>query len=219
MNQILGNDARPDFSYLKKSAKNFKIIFWIFIFIFIFSIILFFLLKYNSLKREKVSKKLIDSFNITTLYSNKSNYSANFANYNLTHSNNSDFVIGLIKIDKINLLYPILSEASDNSLSIAPCRFYGPMPNQIGNLCIAGHNNANNTLFGKLDVLEKNDIVKIYDLNGSYIDYYIYEIKRIKSNDTSCIDQNTNGLREISLITCNSLKNDRLLIKAKEGSS
>ena len=93
------------------------------------------------------------------------------------------------------------------------------MPNQIGNLCIAGHNNANNTLFGKLDVLEKNDIVKIYDLNGSYIDYYIYEIKRIKSNDTSCIDQNTNGLREISLITCNSLKNDRLLIKAKEGSS
>ena len=67
MNQILGNDARPDFSYLKKSAKNFKIIFGIFIFIFIFSIILFFLLKYNSLKREKVSKKLIDSFNITTL--------------------------------------------------------------------------------------------------------------------------------------------------------
>lgn len=130
----------------------------------------------------------------------------------------SPFVIGLIEIDKINLLYPILSTTSDESLNIAPCRFYGPMPNEVGNLCIAGHNNANDKLFGKLDLLNKNDIIKIYDLNGNVIDYCIYDIRKIQANDTSCINQDTNGVKEISLITCNNLKGSRLLIKAKEGS-
>ena len=127
-------------------------------------------------------------------------------------------MIGILQIEKIDLLYPILSTTSDELLNISPCRFCGPMPNQIGNLCIAGHNNANNKLFGKLDLLNYNDIIKIYDLNGVSLNYYIYDIKQIPSNDTSCMSQDTNNTREISLITCNNMKNSRLLIKAKEGS-
>lgn len=215
MNQILGNEPKIEFTYKKDNIKKFKIIFWFFIFISIFSIILFFFLKYNSSQKEKISKSLIDNFSITTLYSNSNEYSAHFTN--LTKEENP-FVIGLIQIDKIDLLYPILSTSSEDLLNISPCRFYGPMPNETGNLCIAGHNNANDKLFGKLDLLNINDNIKIYDLNGSYINYYIYDKREIKANDTSCIDQNTDGMREVTLITCNNLKGSRLLIKAKEGS-
>lgn len=218
MNQILGNEAKMDFSYENSNRKKFKIIFWFFIFLSIFSIILLFFLKYNVAKKEKLSKNLISNFNISTLYADSNNYSANRINSDLYKNDENPFVIGILQIEKIDLLYPILSTTSDELLNISPCRFYGPMPNQIGNLCIAGHNNANNKLFGKLDLLNYNDIIKIYDLNGTSLNYYIYDIKQIPSNDTSCMSQDTNNTRQISLITCNNMKNSRLLIKAKEGS-
>lgn len=215
MNQILGENPKTEFTHQKNNLKKFKIIFWFFIFLSISSIILFIFLKYNAYKKEKISKNLINNFGITTLYSTSNNYTTNYANLN---KQKNPFVIGLIQIDKIDLLYPILSETSEDSLNISPCRFYGPMPNEIGNLCIAGHNNANDKLFGKLDLLNINDTIRIYDLKGSYIDYYIYNRTQIKANDTSCMNQDTNGQREITLITCNNLKSSRLLIKAKEGS-
>lgn len=215
MNQILGENPKIEFTHQKNNIKKFKIIFWFFIFLSISSIILFIFLKYNAYKKEKISKNLINNFGITTLYSTSNNYTTNYTNL---EQQKNPFVIGLIQIDKINLLYPILSETSEDSLNISPCRFYGPMPNKIGNLCIAGHNNANDKLFGKLDLLNINDTIRIYDLKGSYIDYYIYNRTQIKANDTSCMNQDTNGQREITLITCNNLKSSRLLIKAKEGS-
>ena len=131
----------------------------------------------------------------------------------------SPFVIGLIKIDKLDLLYPILSTVSDDLLNISPCRFYGPMPNQVGNLCIAGHNKTNDKMFGKLDLLNIGEKIEIYDLNGYCINYIVYDINNIHSNDTSCMNQNTNGKREICLITCNNIKDSRLLIKSIEEGS
>ena len=38
--------------------------------------------------------------------------------------------------------------SSDDLLDVSVCRFAGPMPNEIGNLCIAGHNYVNNNFFG-----------------------------------------------------------------------
>lgn len=217
MNQILGNSPKIDFSYQKKIVMKFKIIFWFFCFISIIFIILFLFSKYHSYKKEKLSKSLVKQFNISTLYNNSNFYESSKLNF-FGSSNNSPFVIGIIKIDKIELTYPILSESTDELLKISPCRFYGPMPNEIGNLCIAGHNNANDKLFGKLDLLNLNDEIIIYDLNGNNISYYIFNKKEVSSNDTSCINQNSNGMRQISLITCNNLKGSRLLLQAKEGS-
>ena len=49
------------------------------------------------------------------------------------------YTIGVINIPSINVNYPILSTYSDALLKIAPCKFHGPNPNEIGNLCITGH--------------------------------------------------------------------------------
>jgi len=85
-------------------------------------------------------------------------------------------ILGIIQIDKINLRYPILAKTTDDFLEIAPCKFYGNELNGYGNFCIAGHNYDNNQLFSNLRLLETDDIVSIYNLDGSYISYIIYDI-------------------------------------------
>ena len=217
MNQILENKlltkkALSNTNTSSISKRKFKYIFIFSVFVIVLSIIIYLSLRYNSYKKEKISESLINNFGISTLYSNNNNYIANKTTNNFKES----FVIGLLKIDKINLIYPILSNSSEELLKISPCRFYGPMPNEIGNLCIGGHNYANQKHFGKLTSLIKGDFLQIYDLSGNYMDYIIYEIKEVPSNDTSCINQDTNNLREVTLITCNTIKDTRIAVKAKE---
>lgn len=214
MNQILESKVLTKSTSLTptNSSKKFKFILIFSILIIALCIIIYLILKYNSYKKEKFSKSLVTNFGITTLYANNNDYIANKTTTNIEEP----FVIGLLKIDKINLMYPILSNTSEELLKISPCRFYGPMPNEIGNLCIAGHNYANQKHFGKLTSLEINDIFQVYDLNGNFIDYIIYEIKEVSANDTSCINQDTNNSREVTLVTCNTIKGTRIVVKAKE---
>ena len=41
-------------------------------------------------------------------------------------------------------------------------------------------------------------------------------MKCIEKNDMSCTSQETNGNKEITLITCNNINKKRLVLKAKE---
>lgn len=88
---------------------------------------------------------------------------------------------------------------------------------KYGNLCIAAHNYKNDTFFSNLSKLETNDKIKISDNFGITLEYEAYDIKKANQNDLSCINQDTNGLREITLITCDSSNdNFRIIVKAKE---
>lgn len=214
---ISSNDYNNTNYNNKNNYNKFQFIFIFSIIICIFLIIIYIILIYFNNKNEKLSKSLINNFGITTLYSNSVDYSALKLNTNASTNNISNpFVIGLIKIDKINLTYPILSSTTDELLKISPCYFYGCMPNEIGNICIAGHNYSNDTIFGKIDLLNIGDIIRIYDLNSKHIDYTIYSIYEVSPSDTSCLNQNTYGKKEVTLITCNTLKGTRLILKAKE---
>ena len=82
-------------------------------------------------------------------------------------------------------------------------KFWGANPNEIGNYCIAGHNYGRKNMLGYLGVLEVGD--KIYLSDDKY---------RIEADDTSSISQDTDR-REITLITCTSYSNKRLIIKAR----
>lgn len=215
MNQILykcplQNNNSNDFSVKKRA----KVILYISIILIILSILVYFSIKYTLFKKQKISENLVSNFNIKTLYSDlPDNYSSAQIN---TENFETPFVIGLIQIDKINITYPILSTTSEELLKISPCRFYGPMPNETGNLCIAGHNYINDTQFGKLDNLNIADIIKISDLYGNIIEYEVYDKKQIGADDLSCTKQDTNGLKEITLITCNNIKGNRVCVKARE---
>lgn len=213
MNQILGNQVKIQ-DIPTSSIKKMKFIFWISLFTIFLCLIFYFFLKYNAWQKEKMAKNLVNQFGIQNLYSNTTEYTAEKIAINLEKEN--PFVIGLLKIDKINLMYPILSSSSEELLKISPCRFYGPMPNEIGNLCIAGHNYANQKHFGKLSSLESGDILQIYDLNGISIDYVVYQKLEVAADDISCISQAVDDKKEVTLVTCNTLKGTRIVIKAKE---
>ena len=167
---------------------------------------------YKENKNQKLSKQMLNNFNITTLYSTSSQYQTD-SSLDINHL----FVIGMIEIPTIDIHYPILSEITEENLKVAPCKFYGPMPNEVGNLCIAAHNYRNYKFFSRLDELHLEDSVDIYDVNGLKISYSIYDKYIADSSSLECINQNTNGEKEITLITCNKPDNSkRIIIKAKE---
>ena len=161
---------------------------------------------------------MADRFEISRLYSstispNSSSDDSSFLEY--SENSNTFDIIGMIKIESLNINYPILSNYSNELLKIAPCRISGPLPNQKGNLCIAAHNYNNSTFFSNIALLQSSDKITIYDASGNAVDYFVYLNYETDANDLSCMLSNED--REVTLITCNNLnQNKRIIIKAKE---
>ena len=141
---------------------------------------------------------------------------------NITDNNRNEFdlqfegfnVIGIIKIPKINLEYPILKQTSNTTMKISISRFWGKEVNGYGNLSLAGHNNYDGTMFGKNKKLQIGDKVELTDLTGKTIEYEIKEIFKTDPNDTSVLVTEDENVREVTLITCSSGRAERLIIKA-----
>lgn len=122
--------------------------------------------------------------------------------------------IAVIDIPKIKLSYPIINDYSEENLNIAPTKFVGPDPNEVGNFVVVGHNNWNREFFSNLNKLEKGDSVTITDYNKNSLNYQVTDTYEINQNDFSCLDQNTNENIELTLITCIKYKkNKRLVVK------
>lgn len=139
--------------------------------------------------------------------------------YTATNGNKYDYV-GLITIPKIDIEYPILSECSDSLLKVSVCKFWGADPNQVGNLCIAGHNyRRKGKFFSDIEDLVYGDIVQIEDLDGNVVEYYVYDIFTVDPEDPSSVDctsQLTNGKREVTLSTCTDDNEQRRIVKCTE---
>lgn len=132
-----------------------------------------------------------------------------------THEGTNYNTIATINIPKINVTYPILSETTDNLLKIAPCKFWGPNPNEVGNFCIVGHNYRNTKFFSKVPTLENGDVIELTDFNGRTITYSVYDKSTVEPTDRSCTSQLTNGKIEITLITCTNDSAARVVVKAR----
>ena len=131
-------------------------------------------------------------------------------------------VIGIVKIPKINLEYPILEignidpENAKQPMKLSIIKYWGENVNDYGNLSIAGHNNKDGTMFGKTKKLKIGDIVELTDLNGQTIQYSIYDIFVTDPNDVSILLPKEEVIREVTLITCTNGNKQRLILKAKE---
>lgn len=124
--------------------------------------------------------------------------------------------IGRIVIPKINVDYAILDHWSDELLKVSICKFHGADPNQVGNLCLVGHNWRNKKFFSKVPTLEIGDMVQITDLSEKTIDYEVYDIHTVDPNNTDDTTQKTNGRKEVTLITCTDDSQQRVIVKCKE---
>ena len=91
---------------------------------------------YNENKTEKLAKDVLETIKTTTEETENGEVvqtiDAELGGYK---------VIGIIKIPKIELEYPILEKTNTESLNISITKFWGNEINEIGNVTLAGHNN------------------------------------------------------------------------------
>ncbi len=125
-------------------------------------------------------------------------------------------IIGIVEIPKINVKYPIIAETSDALLKVSICKFWGPEANEVGNLCLVGHNYKNSRFFSKVPKLSVGDIVKVTDLKGRTVQYAAYDIYTVDPSDTRCTSQLTQGRKEVTLITCTDDTKFRVVVKCRE---
>lgn len=125
--------------------------------------------------------------------------------------------VGVVKIPKINLTYPILSKTTDALMKVAPCKFHGANPNEVGNLCIIAHNyRRKGVFFSDVEKLVIGDIVEIQDLSQRTIQYEVYDIHTVLPDNVDDTTQRTNGRKEVTLITCTDDSQQRIIVRCKE---
>lgn len=124
-------------------------------------------------------------------------------------------VIANLNIPSLGIEYPVLSSTSAALLKISLNKYWGANPNEVGNMCIVGHNYEDSRFFGKLNKIKNGTIVKITDLSGKTLDYEVYDKYVVGPYDTDCTSQLTNGNTEITLITCYKNGTKRLVVKAR----
>lgn len=125
-------------------------------------------------------------------------------------------VVGIIKIPKINIEYPILEKTDKTSLKLSITKFWGNKINQIGNVVLAGHNNLNNKMFGRINKLQEGDIIELTDKQNVTINYKVFKTYVVDPNDITCIIAEDEKSREVTLITCTNGDKERFVVKARE---
>lgn len=125
-------------------------------------------------------------------------------------------VIGIIKIPKVELEYPILEITTKETLNLSITKFWGKEINEIGNVTLAGHNNLSGVMFGKIKKLEEGDIIELTDIQNTTLKYKVFKTYIIDPNDISCILPEEENTREVTLITCTTGGKERYIVKARE---
>ena len=154
--------------------------------------------------------------NQTLSPNSKSNYKKIKTYINIPQYIDGYEVIGRLQIPKIELDTYILSETNKFTLNKSVTKLCGPKVNGVGNLCITGHNYINDKMFSKLKKIENNDKVLVTDIYDNTLEYVVYDSYKVKPDEVECLSQETEGEREITLITCTTGALKRLIVKAIE---
>ena len=169
----------------------------------------------------KISQEVAEEMNETesdTEYINQSSQ-LQTATSTYTAPNGKKYdAIGIVRIPKINVNYPILAQTTNvEIMKISPYKFWGANPNEVGNLCIIGHNyRRKGVFFSDVPSLVVGDIVEIQDLSQRTIQYEVYDVHTVDPNDRSDTTQYTNGKKEVTLITCTNDATQRVIVKCTE---
>lgn len=245
MNQILVTEKLYITPELKKKKKMYKINFILSIIVIIVLFSFYAYAEYDRSKSEDISKDILAGMTVekNSIISDNTTISSDdeawiialdgtddnlnvseepeITTQNLTDTytapnGNTYNMIGSISIPSINVNYPILSETSDSLLKVSVCKFWGGNANEVGNLCIAGHNYRNKRFFSKVPTLSVGDIIEITDLHNKTLKYEVYDKYTVDPTDTSCTSQVTNGKKIVTLITCTNDSKQRVIVQAKE---
>lgn len=228
MNQILVTDRLYVTNKLKKKKKMYKVQF-------IMSVIFVFLFSgwyvYSEVQKnacEAVSQDILNDISMDNTISDKpivvalddtevveNNAQALDGKYTDEYGNTYTYE-SILSIPSLGIEYPVLSETSEELLKISINKFWGGSPNSVGNYCIVGHNYKSGKMFGKLSQMKSGDTIKLTDLSGKTLEYKVYDRYVVDPENVACTSQITNGLKEVTLITCTNGGKQRLIIKCRE---
>ena len=203
----------------KKRLKiiNYLIISVILIIIFVLGIV-----EYNDTKIKKQradSNMLYTAQNISVTYKEEKQNKVEIKTYpkeEIPKEYKGYSVSAKLEIPQIELETYILSTYSEKSLNISVTKFWGADPNKKGNCCVAGHNAKNKNMFRNLRNLKIGETMWVTDHEIGKIEYEIYDIYTVQPEDVKCLAQETEGRRELTLITCTNDSKKRIIVKAKE---
>ena len=127
-------------------------------------------------------------------------------------------VAGTIEIPAINLKYFVLESSSKAAIEVAVGIYEEDITelNLVGNTTIVGHNYRNGTFFSNNKKLVEGDKIYITDSTGKKVTYTIYKTYTVDATEFSYATRDTQGKREISLSTCTTDPEQRLVILARE---
>ncbi len=131
-------------------------------------------------------------------------------------SENKD-IIGILKINKLNIEAPIRDGTSQEIMRTSIGHFY-ESDYWNGNVSLASHNGGTNAhFFEKINTLNVNDEIEYITKQGKR-KYKVQSIKEIESTDWSLVVKNNNQSENtITLITCiNKQPNYRLCVRGIE---
>ena len=227
MNQILVTDRLYVTNKLKKKKKMYKVQF-------IMSVIFVFLFSgwyvYSEVQKnacEAVSQDILNDISMDNTISDKplvvalddteveNNAQVLDGKYTDEYGNTYTYE-SILSIPSLGIEYPVLSETSEELLKISINKFWGGSPNSVGNYCIVGHNYKSGKMFGKLSQMKSGDTIKLTDLSGKTLEYKVYDRYVVDPENVACTSQITNGLKEVTLITCTNGGKQRLIIKCRE---
>jgi signal peptidase len=130
------------------------------------------------------------------------------------HTINGHKILGTVKIDKINIEYPIIKYHSDKSLDHTITLYAGPNLNQPGNVVLAGHHSRSNLFFTRIDKLAKGDTIEVTAADGQTLHYIVDDYYEVKPTDRSVLAQNTDGRHKLTLISCSRNASMRYIVSA-----
>jgi len=133
MNQIIfgSQEKKEAFQTKKKTSLHpYTILLYISSILLLTFLLFFLIVRYRNQEKENYSEVLLGKYHVSTLYAKPQNETSSSLVF-VPKESDSPFVIGIIQIDSIKLNYPILSQSNEKLLTISPCRFAGPMPNEI----------------------------------------------------------------------------------------
>lgn len=245
MNQILVSEKLYITPELKRKKRMYKIDFFISIFLVVILFSYYIYAEYDKNKNEAISQEILANFSFTdnvaddttikfadnaivvilntedpfdVIYTEPApeiNPEDNIE-WRRTKNGTEYYTLARINIPSIGCTYPIINRSTDELLKIAPCKFWGCGPNEVGNFCVVGHNYRTDRFFSNVPDLQMGDEIEITDLTGQTIVYSVYDKYVVDPDDTDCTSQRTNGLREVTIITCTDDSKQRVIVKARE---
>ena len=173
-----------------------------------------------------ISLKIITDYKQKKIVDNYRNYISNIQNEDKSFNENkkafetytsqeqSSNIIGILSIPKLDLNVGIGEGVDNETLKYSVGHFSDTaMPGQKGNFCVIGHRSYTyGEFFNRLDEIEENDEI-IVEYNGKEFKYKVTEIKVVKPEEVSVLNQSEE--EEITLITCTPIRvgSHRLIIK------